>query len=209
MNTTTKTLAALSAFAFFAGSAQAATIYSEDFEGTGISGAGFTGNDWTGTAFSETTALSSNIVGSNYTNASVGNAWGVIHSQGGVSADTGQVIADNTTYTLSFDQINRNDVAVEGLTVELFRVDNGATLASGAFAAPAGDSAPQSIGFTTSGGGEVGQNIGIRFIDTTNNANPPQAGVDNIVLDATLIPEPTSLSLLGLGGLLIAHRRRG
>lgn len=31
---------------------------------------------------------------------------------------------------------------------------------------------------------------------------------DAIILDVTLVPEPTSLALLGLGGLLIARRRR-
>ena len=34
-------------------------------------------------------------------------------------------------------------------------------------------------------------------------------GIDNITLNATVIPEPGSLALLGLGGLLIARRRRG
>jgi len=33
--------------------------------------------------------------------------------------------------------------------------------------------------------------------------------VDNFVVEGDVIPEPTSLALLGLGGLLIARRRRG
>ena len=53
----------------------------------------------------------------------------------------------------------------------------------------------------------VGQDIFVRFFsqqDTTGFT--PQTGLDNIVL--TVIPEPSSLALLGLGGLGLMGRRR-
>ena len=57
----------------------------------------------------------------------------------------------------------------------------------------------------------AGNAIGIRIKSEITNL-PSGAGqveirVDNIALDA--VPEPGSLALLGLGGLLIARRRRG
>ena len=39
-------------------------------------------------------------------------------------------------------------------------------------------------------------------------AATPQAGTDQQTLDLIVIPEPSSLALLGLGGLLLARRRR-
>ena len=54
------------------------------------------------------------------------------------------------------------------------------------------DAATAFIRFTLDGATSTGGNIRI----------------DNIVLEGTAIPEPTSLALIGLGGLLIARRRR-
>ncbi len=51
--------------------------------------------------------------------------------------------------------------------------------------------------------------IQIQFFDPNGGNGSKQAGLDNIVLDETAnIPEPSSLALLGLGGLLLLRRRR-
>ncbi|MEM9347428.1 MAG: PEP-CTERM sorting domain-containing protein [Planctomycetota bacterium] len=53
----------------------------------------------------------------------------------------------------------------------------------------------------------VGESLSIVISLLQNDANLKVAA-DNIRLDATLVPEPGSLALLGLGGLCLLHRRR-
>ena len=46
-------------------------------------------------------------------------------------------------------------------------------------------------------------------LNTDLDSGDEDFGVDNFVVEGDLVPEPTSLALLGLGGLLVARRRRG
>jgi len=57
---------------------------------------------------------------------------------------------------------------------------------------------------SASGGGQTLDAFGLRQSDSSNNES---VTVDNLVIEN--VPEPGSLALLGLGGLLIARRRRG
>ncbi|MBX2851560.1 MAG: PEP-CTERM sorting domain-containing protein [Phycisphaeraceae bacterium] len=64
---------------------------------------------------------------------------------------------------------------------------------------------------------QLGQDLGIRLVnlnvvdttDATTTAADLEVDFDNVRLSTEVVPEPGTLALLGLGGLLIARRRRG
>ena len=57
----------------------------------------------------------------------------------------------------------------------------------------------------TAGATENNQTLGVLLGVTSGT----QVEWDNLTLTKEVIPEPSSLALLGLGGLLVARRRRG
>ena len=123
----TKTLTVFSAVALIAGSANAASIFSENFEGwdgtTDLAGSfpagSFTNTTWANSAF--TLDIGGNLLRPNPTSspwlnpipAALGTTFAVIHSDSTATADVGVNFADNTIYTLTFTQFKRDDIADE------------------------------------------------------------------------------------------------
>ena len=214
----TMSLAAAMGTLALATSAQAAVIYTENFETSGVadgSPAFNTASGWASTLFTggSVNELHAPTYATHLSVSEIGTAFGVIYTTT-LTADLGINFADDTDYTFSFDQFQRSDQVDPGaggpVTAQIQRADTGAVLATTDFLAVSGvtatDIANRSVSFSTSGGLEVGQEVRLVFISAT--ANTSQVGIDNISLDATAVPEPSTTALLGLGGLALIFRRR-
>ena len=208
---TTMSLAAAMGTLALATSANAAVIFTEDFEGSTATTAGTftTASGWESTDFTSAGQHNELNAGNwgNHLSGQIGDAFGVVlFAAGTMTADLGINFADNTDYTFSFDHFRRSDLAGGDVTAQIQTV-GGTVLATADFAAITGTTASDIANrivptYSTSGGAEVGQEIRLVFIPTSGN----QVGIDNISLDA--VPEPTTTALLGLGGLALILRRR-
>ena len=122
------------------------------------------------------------------------------------------VTAGTGDFVLSGDFLQRNDVAVPvshgnaSWTIELH--DGGGEITE--------DSQTGTFpGTSTPGGGDPSQNVSKSYSNLAAGTYTVQytiaggqGAVDNIELDFTAVPEPSSAALLGLGGLALILRRR-
>ncbi len=136
----------------------------------------------------------------------------------------GQVIsstfAENTTYTLTVSVGDRSDAVYKGYTIKL-GFNDGETTGAGTFselatAFDAYDSGnvPESsfidvnLSYTVpQGAPAIGQNIEIRLQTDPDSGTSTATLFDDVRLDATAIPEPSSFVLLGSATLLLMRRR--
>ena len=225
MNTLMKT-SMLTASLFAIGtSAQAVTVFSDDFDAAGnVVGTGTFANAWVneevGTPSTDTnTGIQAqsplNTAGNQYVFFNVGDQGdgpGSNTREGAIYIDTGYANAAGTIYTLTYDILDRDDTAFAGTVLaELYVGDpTGSGVLLGSFTATQAtlgglaNAANNSHGYV--GTGDAG-NIFIRFHAPEAPTGFDQARLDNVSLDA-VVPEPGSLALLGLGSIAMLRRRR-
>ncbi len=112
------------------------------------------------------------------------------------------------TYTLTVAIGNRADYAEEPLHSIALLADGAPVATSLPAVVPDGTFADISVSYTALAG-DSGRAIGIELIGARNSVYTAnvQANFDNVRLSS--VPEPSSVLLLGLGGLLFARRRKG
>lgn len=119
-------------------------------------------------------------------------------------------LEENTNVNLSFDaNINLGVAGVANYVVRILN-DDGAIVADSGFQ---GMTSANSLDITVPSFGPNPNDVFAAFVLIQTQAGAVQgsfaeATIDNVVIDATLVPAPGALALLGLGGLGIARRRR-
>ena len=212
LKTSMSLVAAMGSLALAADSANAIVIFTEDFEDS-LAPSDNLVNNWPSTDFSTVSNMfeAGIDLASNTDGTTLGDHFGLSTNGGEATADLGSALsltfADNTTYTLDFTHFGRDGLGGDAVTATIMTA-GGSILKTVTFAlVDPGDLEIRTLSYSTSGGAEVSEGIQIRFAASTAGFGN-QAGIDNIVLDETAIPEPSAAALLGLGGLALIRRRR-
>jgi len=119
-------------------------------------------------------------------------------------------LEENTSVNLSFDATTNLGPGGVGNFVLRILNDDGAIVADSGFQ---NLSSTNSVSVTTPFFGPNPNDVYAAFVLIQTQAGAfegsfAEANIDNVVIDATLVPAPGALALLGLGGLATARRRR-
>ena len=174
------------------------------------SGGGITGSFNPGTAF----FTNGNIVDTAGTNGVIGTMDGdsalFIFESTGVTLTntTTEAVADGTMYTLTVG-VGGRDAGLSvfgGYLIELLDGDSVLASATSSTIPAAGTFADVTVNYT--GQASDAGNLAIRLSSLDTTTVNRYVDFDNVRLEATVVPEPSSIALLGLGGLALILRRK-
>ncbi len=205
------TLAIISASAM---GAQAAVVFSDDFESYNLSDPAAMSPNWAwngnGTAPNASRIFNTpNFGGSRLwiANAGAARAGSGINSTAVIALDAA------TDYVFSAALVTETDQAGRTATGTVTLLVDGATVATQAFTARgdgtgADDNTYEDQMTTFDFNSGAGGNLEIRIAFDDADGSNPFVGIDNVGVETAPVPEPSSAALLGLGGLALILRRR-